>query len=209
MGYGGPVLAERFIKIQRMPFITPEILASPAHAMPIEVINAMDRWAWDRVRTAKRVRITDPEGTDLSFTNHDEYWDAKREFYDPELTAATWTRQRAFRQDLSARPHHGPAVDVPSHQGGRMRRHRRHDQSHRTRATGRSSSSRTRRSRRSTPAALFGDKLREVMELTKDLQYPGVPRQGDHVLVGGLDRHQPAHPSPAQGFPVRLRQLPL
>ncbi|HAJ19868.1 MAG TPA: hypothetical protein DCL95_07380, partial [Rhodospirillaceae bacterium] len=34
MGYGGPVLAERFIKIQRMPFITPEILASPAHAMP-------------------------------------------------------------------------------------------------------------------------------------------------------------------------------
>ena len=35
MGYGGPVLAERFIKIQRMPFITPEILASPAHAMPM------------------------------------------------------------------------------------------------------------------------------------------------------------------------------
>ena len=53
MGYGGPVLAERLIKIQRMPFITPEILASPAHAMPIEVLNAIDRWTWDRVRTRK------------------------------------------------------------------------------------------------------------------------------------------------------------
>jgi len=54
MGYGGPVLAERFIKIQRMPFITPEILASPTHAMPVDVLNAIDRWTWDRVRRRRR-----------------------------------------------------------------------------------------------------------------------------------------------------------
>jgi len=96
MGYGGPVLAERFIKIQRMPFITPEILASPAHAMPIEVLNAIDRWTWDRVRTCKRARIVDPEGTDIEFTNHAGYWDSKREFYDPGLTSATWTTNEHF-----------------------------------------------------------------------------------------------------------------
>jgi len=96
MGYGGPVLAERFIKIQRMPFITPEILASPAHAMPIEVLNAIDLWTWDRVRTCKRARITDPEGTDIEFTNHPGYWDANREFYNQDLTSATWTNNEHF-----------------------------------------------------------------------------------------------------------------
>ena len=30
-GYGGPVLVDTHMKIQRMPFITPEILASPAY----------------------------------------------------------------------------------------------------------------------------------------------------------------------------------
>ncbi len=90
MGYGGPVLTDKFVKIQRMPFITPEILASPAHAMPIELLNAMDRWTWDRIRSAKRARITDPEGTDMEFTNHDEYWDSRREFYNPDIVNSTW-----------------------------------------------------------------------------------------------------------------------
>ena len=37
-GYGGPVLAERKIKIQRMPFITPEMVVTPAHTIPAEVL---------------------------------------------------------------------------------------------------------------------------------------------------------------------------
>ncbi|MFX7507061.1 hypothetical protein ABTJ37_22355, partial [Acinetobacter baumannii] len=64
--------------------------------MPIEVINAIDRWTWDRIRTARRARITDPEGTDISFTNHDDYWDGRREFYHPDLTAATWRGNEHF-----------------------------------------------------------------------------------------------------------------
>jgi hypothetical protein len=94
MGYGGPVLAERFIRIQRMPFITPEVLASPAHAMPIEVLNAIDRWTWDRIRSAKRAHHRSGRHGHISFTNHDDYWDADRQFHNPDLHVRARRRQR-------------------------------------------------------------------------------------------------------------------
>ena len=59
-GYGGPVLCDTDVKIQRMPFITPEILASPAHTMPYELLQAIDLYTWKRILKAKRVRIQDP-----------------------------------------------------------------------------------------------------------------------------------------------------
>ncbi len=33
-------------KIQRMPFITPELTASPAHTIPYEILEAIDEWTW-------------------------------------------------------------------------------------------------------------------------------------------------------------------
>ncbi|RVX73470.1 hypothetical protein B0A52_03112 [Exophiala mesophila] len=80
-GYGGPILRERKIKIQRMPFITPEMAASPAHTLPAEVLVAIDEWTWKRVRACKRVHITDPEGTDIRYTNHDAYWNETRQVF--------------------------------------------------------------------------------------------------------------------------------
>ncbi len=80
-GYGGPILRERKIKIQRMPFIVPEAVVSPAHQLPAEVLVAIDEWTWKRIRACKRVHITDPEGTDLRYTNHDAYWNDTREVY--------------------------------------------------------------------------------------------------------------------------------
>ena len=177
MGYGGPVLAERLIKIQRMPFITPEILASPAHAMPIEVLNAMDMWTWERVRAAKRSRITDLEGTDLSFTNHDEYWDSERKFYDPTLTAATWTGNEHFGKTY-----------LPGHVTGRPWMF------HPTKEDGEGVIAGTtnhiaavdwtqliiERSKitQINEGGEFGDKLRDVMERTKHIQYPTFPDKG-------------------------------
>ena len=79
-----------------MPFITPEILASPAHAMPYELLKAIDEWTWKRVRSCKQVRITDPEGTDLSFTNHDGYYDRGRQNYNWDLINQTWSDNPHF-----------------------------------------------------------------------------------------------------------------
>ena len=177
MGYGGPVLAERYIKIQRMPFITPEILASPAHTMPGEVLSAIDRWTWDRVRTAKRARIVDPEGTDIEFTNHPEYWDSTREFYNADLTAATWTGNEHFGKQF-----------LPGHITGRPWMF------HPTKEDGNGVIAGTTnhiapcdwtqlivensKITQINAGGAFGDKLRDVMERTKDIQYPTFPGKG-------------------------------
>ncbi len=177
MGYGGPVLAERLVKIQRMPFITPEILASPAHAMPIEVINAIDRWTWDRIRGAKRVRITDPEGTDLSFTNHDEYWDERREFYHPDLVAATWRGNEHFGKTylpghITGRPwmFHPTKEDACGVIAGTT--------NHIAPVDWTQLIVENSRITKINEGGEFGDKLRDVMERTKDLQYPTFPGKG-------------------------------
>ena len=170
MGYGGPVLAERYIKIQRMPFITPEILASPAHAMPIEVINAIDKWTWDRIRTSKRARIRDPEGTDLEFTNHDEYWDKNREFYNPELTTATWRGNEHFGKTY-----------LPGHITGRpwMMHPFKEDgcgviagtTNHIAPVDWTQLIVENSKIVKINEGGAFGDKLRDVMEKTRDIQY--------------------------------------
>ena len=90
MGYGGPILAERNIKIQRFPFIVPEHAISPAHLLPAEVLQAIDRWTWDRVRQARRVHLTDPEGTDIRFTNHSDYWAPDRSVFRRDHIERGW-----------------------------------------------------------------------------------------------------------------------
>ena len=64
--------------------------------MPYELLEAIDLWTWRRVRSAKRVRITDPEGTDVEFTNHDGYYDRNREFLNADLVHDTWTGNEGF-----------------------------------------------------------------------------------------------------------------
>ena len=177
MGYGGPVLAERFIKIQRMPFITPEILASPAHVMPIEVLNAMDQWTWQRIRGARRARIVDPEGTDLEFTNHPEYWDARREHYHPDLVAATWTDN----------PHFGKTY-LPGHVTGRpwMFLPGKEDgngiiagtTNHIAPCDWTQLEVENSKIVAINAGGEFGDKLRDVMQRTADIHYPAFPGKG-------------------------------
>jgi hypothetical protein len=54
---------------------TREQLASPAVTYPEEIIEAIDRASWKILRQTEKVRITDPEGTDISFTWFPEYWE--------------------------------------------------------------------------------------------------------------------------------------
>lgn len=177
MGYGGPVLTDTFVKIQRMPFITPEILASPAHAMPIEVLNAMDEWTWTRIRAAKRARITDPEGTDISFTNHAGYWDGRREAYNPEIVGRTWEGNPKF--GATYLPGHitgRPWLFLPGKEdgcgviAGTTNHIAPCDWTKLTVENSRVTDIHA--------GGAFGDGLRDIMERTKDLQYPGMPGKG-------------------------------
>jgi len=175
-GYGGPVLRADHIKIQRMPFITPEMTASPAHTMPYEIIDAIDKWTWDRIRNARRIRITDPEGTDITYTNHDEYYDSKREFYHPDLVERFWKNNPEFGKTylpghITGRPWmyipkedaYGVIAGTTNHIGpvpwtqlkvvdGKITE--------------------------INEGGEFGEKLRKLKEQTDHLQYPGFPDKG-------------------------------
>lgn len=176
MGYGGPVLAERTIKIQRMPFITREMVASPAHTYPHQLLTAIDLWTWRRVTRARRVHITDPEGTDLTFTNHDAYYDPEREHYADE-----WVR-RSYPQNVA----YGRTY-LPGHVWGRPSFHIPQEDGHGVIAGTMNHIAPFPRIEltldRSRIVAIdgggeFGEKLRQVKERTDALSYPGYAQPG-------------------------------
>ncbi|WP_019122634.1 hypothetical protein [Brevibacillus massiliensis] len=175
-GYGGPVLCDAKIKIQRMPFITPELLASPAHTIPYEVIDAIDKWTWKRIRHARRIRIVDPEGTDLTYTNHDDYYDRNREFFNEELVEKFWTHNKNFGRTylpghVLGRPWmyipkedgHGVIAGTMNHIGPVPWIQLKVENSKITEIH---------------EGGLFGDKLRKLMDETNHLEYPGFPGKG-------------------------------
>lgn len=176
MGYGGPILAERNIRIQRMPFIVPEQVVSPAHLLPAEVLVAIDEWTWDRVRRANRVHITDPEGTDLRFTNHDDYWREDREVYARKHIERSYSQNVAYGETylpghIWGRPSfHIPAEDGEGVIGGTMnhiapfpRMELQIEKSMISEIRG---------------GGLFGAKLRDIMGNAADVQYPGFNSPG-------------------------------
>lgn len=175
-GYGGPILAERHTKIQRMPFITPEMVASPAHTYPYEVLEALDRWTWWRITHAAEIRITDPEGTDIRYTNRAEYYDADRRYYAEEWMRVWYPQNVPFSRDyLPGHVWGRPSFHIPGEDGegviaGTMnhiglfpRIAMRLERSRITEILG---------------GGQFGDKLREVADRTADVHYPGFEQPG-------------------------------
>jgi hypothetical protein len=198
-GYGGPVLCDTDMKIQRMPFITPEILASPAHTMPYELLEAIDKWTWRRIRSAKRVRIQDPEGTDVEYTNHNEYYDRNREFLNPELVGRTWAGNEMFGRTylpghvlgkpwlyLNKEDGNGVIAGTTNHiapvdwtqlvvEGSRIKE--------------------------INAGGEFGDRLRKLKAETDHLQYPGFPGKGLMYWWEASIGTNPHIHRPRNGFP--------
>lgn len=175
-GYGGPILADDKLKIQRMPFITPEMVCSAAHTLPYEVLEAIDRWTWQRVTNAHRVRITDPEGTNLSFTNKPEYYDADRRYFSEEWMRVWYPQNVAFSRDYL--PGHiwgRPSFHIPGEDGeGVIAGTMNHIAPFpRIEMTVKDS-----QIVEIEGGGEFGDKLRTLHERTRDLQYPEFPRPG-------------------------------
>lgn len=176
-GYGGPVLVDTHVKIQRMPFITPEILASPAHTMPFELLDAIDKWTWQRVRHARRIRIVDPEGTDLEYTNHAGYYDSKREYYNPDLVGRTWAGNEKFgRTYLPGHVMGRPWIFLPGKEDGNGIIAG--TANHIAPVEWTQLVVENSRITRINEGGEFGAKLRKLMAETDDVQYPGLPGKG-------------------------------
>ena len=176
MGYGGPILAQRKIKIQRLPFIVPEQVASPAHLTPAEVLVAIDEWTWERVRRARTVHLTDPEGTDIRFTNHDDYWNDDRTVYRRDHVARTYSSNIPYGETyLPGHVWGRPSFHIPKEDGNgviagtmnhiapfpRMEMQIENSTIVDIRGGGE-----------------FGDKLRDLAHRTRDTQYPGFNNPG-------------------------------
>lgn len=175
-GYGGPILSERKVKIQRMPFITPEMAASPAHTYPFELLQAIDEWTWERIARSQRTRIVDPEGTDISYTNFAEYYDDERRYYADRWMERWYPQNVPFSKDyLPGHVWGRPSFHIPGEDGegviagtmnhiGLFPRIK----------------MRVERSRISAieDGGLFGEKLREVAERTAQVRYPGFEEPG-------------------------------
>ena len=72
-GVGGPNrILETATEYQRIPWRLEEDLVSPANRFPTEVWEAINEKTAEVVYAAEEVRLTDPEGTDLTFTNYDD-----------------------------------------------------------------------------------------------------------------------------------------
>jgi hypothetical protein len=79
-GKGGPIPQTTY-RYEQIPWLEAEQLASAATTYPLEVHRLINRKTWDVIWThgrGGRVRITDPEGTDFSYTLHEGYYDESR-----------------------------------------------------------------------------------------------------------------------------------
>ena len=177
-GFGGPILSERKLKIGRFPFITPEMVMSAAHTYPAELLHAIDEWTWDKFCRAKACHIVDPEGTDLWYTVHDEYFDSERRYFNPDHISQWWPQNPGFGRTylpghIWGKPNfflpkgredgHGVIAGTMNHIGPYPWMKMKVEGSRITSIEG---------------GGIFGDKLRNLEEQTKNVQYPGMPGKG-------------------------------
>jgi len=176
-GLGGPILADSAMKVQRMPFLTPEHVMSSAHTLPFEILRAIDTWTHERSLRAKSVHIVDPEGTDLRYDNSDELFSPDRRQFSQTLLDEWWGSDIL---PMLVIPHGGHIFAKPpfltraenaegvmagtmNHIGPypHIRLQMKNSQVVAIEGGGR-----------------FGEKLNRLLEQTKDLQYPMHPDKG-------------------------------
>ena len=175
-GYGGPILGDSTMKIQRMPFITKEMMASPAHRLPMELLSAIDAHTWALVSAASELRITDPEGTDISYEVTPQSYSPDRSLFSREMVSE-WYPQNI---EYSRKP-------LPGHIWGRP-----HFRMPQESGTGVICGTMNHigpfpyvRLEMENSAIVsveggggYGDNLRAVMEETRGLEYPGFEGRG-------------------------------
>lgn len=71
-GTAGPYPEGVKVPWKRLPYIYWQEIASKQLELPLEVLYAIDRKVVEQTRMIRRARLTDPEGTDISWTNYED-----------------------------------------------------------------------------------------------------------------------------------------
>lgn len=89
-GKGGPTAAGGY-DYEQAPWLRSEHLAQGAAVYPRLLHELINKRTWERIWVQGRggkVHLTDPEGTDLTFTLHESYFDGSRRGFAPEPTGS-------------------------------------------------------------------------------------------------------------------------
>jgi hypothetical protein len=101
-------------------FIVPEAVVSQAHTLPAPVRTAIDESIWSQIRQSKTIHITDPEGTDLRYTNHDAYWSPDRTVYRRDHVERSYSANIPYDETRTYLPGHiwgHPPFFIPQEDG--------------------------------------------------------------------------------------------
>ena len=71
-GTAGPVPPNVPTRWMRTPYISAEEVASSMLTFPVELQIAIDNEVYSQIMSLEKSRLTDPEGTDISWTNYDD-----------------------------------------------------------------------------------------------------------------------------------------
>ncbi|MBI4483254.1 MAG: hypothetical protein HY652_10220 [Acidobacteria bacterium] len=163
-------------------WVTPELMAAAGAVYPGDLMDLIDAKSWAVLRNAARVEISDLQGSEASFTWFPEWWEIIEGTH-PKIkspadasTFGTLRRGRSeyalFAGHLMAVPREG-AIEQTDFKGrlvatiGQEEQGPKitlwHDRGEIVKIEG---------------GGAYGDMWRRVLELTKDIQYPGYPRPG-------------------------------
>ncbi|MBI4483898.1 MAG: hypothetical protein HY652_13560 [Acidobacteria bacterium] len=177
--------SNELLKGYGLDWTTREMLADESVPYPMDLVQALDYKGWEKLRQAQKVHLTDPEGTDYSFTWFPEYWEVI-EGKHPKIQVAGWGSHiyGPGRSEIPLISSHlmgyplGIILDRTDGQGviagtsdhigpyPHLKITLRKNQMEKIEGGGR-----------------FGDLWREFLRVTKDVHYPHYPAPGSKYLI--------------------------
>ncbi|MBI4483334.1 MAG: hypothetical protein HY652_10645 [Acidobacteria bacterium] len=164
----------------RQDMTTPELLVSAENTYPEELLKAIELALWGQLRLAWKVRITDPEGTDLKFTWFPDYWQVVEGSHPTvKLPGAVSYVYKPGQSEVPLVPHHIMAVpymialdksDGEGVVGATI--------SHKGAFPHLKITVKNHQVVKMEGGGEYGDLWRELLSLRKDIQYPFLPGPG-------------------------------
>ncbi len=166
-GKGGPTKQTPF-RYEQIPWLRAEHLEQGAATFPEDLHHLINVRTWDRIWTKGRggkVRLTDPEGTDLTFTLHEEYFDgSRRGFVADPVRSHGHLHGHPPQPILPQEDATGVIAGTTSHFARPFPRIRLHFEAGRLEAV--------------EGGGRYGEAWRELLAATKTNEYPVFPRPG-------------------------------
>ncbi len=166
-GKGGPTPATDY-RYEQVPWLRAEHLEQRASLFPLELHDLVNARTWDRIWTEGRggkVRLTDAEGTDVTFTLHEAYFDGTRRGFSAEpVRSYGHLHGHPPQPILPQEDATGVIAGTTSHFARPFPRIRLHLDGGRLEAV--------------EGGGRYGDAWRELLEATRRNAYPCFPRPG-------------------------------